>query len=131
MISSLKVSLETPPVPAFAALVQKMVEAAGAQMGLAENDRLRLMLAAEEVFAYLCGSLDRDAVIRCEVADGGWRVGTTLSAEAGSLELGALNVTAQAACPVSGEGKGAGGFGAAGGGPFRGQASSLARGRPV
>lgn len=102
MTTSLRVSLETPPVPAFAALVQKTVEAAGAQMGLAENDRLRLMLAAEEVFAYLCGSLDRDAVIRCEVADGGWRVGTTLSAEAGSLELGALNVTARP-LPRSGE----------------------------
>lgn len=86
--------LEIPAQTAFAPLVQKAVETACAAFGLEGAGVMRLTLAVDEVFAYLCANI-RNGKVSVRLSPGGWFVQAALACDASDIDLAALNMTAK------------------------------------
>jgi hypothetical protein len=80
--------------PAFLPLVQAFVEKSAAAFGLAENERLALTLAGEEIFNYLCTSVRPGAEIALEIRNGGFFTELDFLLPLGEFALKAFNLTA-------------------------------------
>ncbi len=86
--------LEIPAQTAFAPLVQAAVETACAAFGLKGAGAMRLTLAVDEVFGYLCANFRRGAA-QLRLSSGGWFVRAAFACDADDLDLTALNITAK------------------------------------
>jgi hypothetical protein len=86
--------LEIPAQTAFAPLVQAAVETACAAFGLTGAGAMRLTLAVDEVFGYLCANIRRGTA-QLRLSPGGWFVRAAFACDACDIDLAALNITAK------------------------------------
>jgi anti-sigma regulatory factor (Ser/Thr protein kinase) len=86
---SLKFSLN----PVFLRLVTSFAEESGKAFGLNTADALKLTLACEEIFAFLCRAGRTDETITVEAANGGYYVQVKFSFKARDFNPRAFNLT--------------------------------------
>jgi hypothetical protein len=86
---SLKISLN----PVLLRLVTSFAEESGKSFGLNTADALKLTLACEEIFAYLCRAGRTDEMITVEAANGGYYVQVKFSFRARDFNPRAFNLT--------------------------------------
>lgn len=86
--------LELPPDQAFLPTAAAAAENAAQVFGLDRRDALRLALAVEEYFAYLCRFAGREEPIRLTLSQGGTFARASFRFRAGEVSLRALNFAA-------------------------------------
>ena len=106
--------LELPSDTAFLPAAAAAAENAAQVFGLDRDGALRLALAVEEFFAYLCRHAGREEPIRLTLSDGGTLTRADFRFRAGEVSLRALNFAASVdlsalsenSCDCSGDGSG-------------------------
>jgi anti-sigma regulatory factor (Ser/Thr protein kinase) len=88
-----QVSLKFCLNPVFLRLVTSFAEESGKAFGLNTADALKLTLACEEIFAYLCRAGRTDETITIEAANGGYYVQVKFSSKARDFNPRAFNLT--------------------------------------
>ncbi len=88
-----QVSLKVHLNPDFLRLITSFAEESGKAFGLSAADALKLTLACEEVFAYLCRAGKSDEMISMEAANGGYYVQVKFSFKARDFNPRAFNLT--------------------------------------
>jgi len=88
-----QVSLKAHLNPDFLRLVTSFAEESAKAFGLNTADALRLMLACEEIFAYLCRAGRTDETITIEAVNGGYYVQVKFSFKARDFNPRAFNLT--------------------------------------
>lgn len=86
--------LELPPETAFLPSAAAAAENAAQVFGLDSGGALRLALAVEEFFAYLCRHAGREEPIRLTLSQGGTFTRADFRFRAGEVSLRALNFAA-------------------------------------
>jgi len=86
---SLKICLN----PVFLRLVTSFAEESGKAFGLNTADALKLTLACEEIFAYLCRAGRTDETITVKAANGGYYVQVKFSSKSRDFNPRAFNLT--------------------------------------
>ncbi|MDP3428456.1 MAG: hypothetical protein Q8S17_13910 [Humidesulfovibrio sp.] len=99
--------LELPSDTAFLPSAAAAAENAAQVFGLDRGGALRLALAVEEFFAYLCRHAGREEPIRLTLSDGGTLTRADFRFRAGEVSLRALNFAASVDLGAVGEGSGA------------------------
>ena len=77
---------------AYLTVVTRFVEAAAAAFGMEEKDALKLGLAAEEIFLYLCAALLPDNPMDIDCFNGTYYMRLTFNCQAPKLDLRGLNI---------------------------------------
>lgn len=88
-----QVSLKCCLNPAFLRLVTSFAEESSKAFGLSTADALKLTLACEEIFAYLCRAGRTDETVTVEAANGGYYVQLKFSSKARDFNPRAFNLT--------------------------------------
>ncbi|MDP2849407.1 MAG: ATP-binding protein [Humidesulfovibrio sp.] len=88
-------TLELPPDVAYLPTAASAAENAAQVFGLDRNGTLKLSLAVEEFFAYLCRFAGREEPLRLTLSQGGTFVRVAFRFRAGDVSLRALNFAAQ------------------------------------
>lgn len=88
-----QVSLKFCLNPVFLRLVTSFAEESGKAFGLNTADALKLTLACEEIFAYLCRAGRTDETITLEATNGGYYVQVKFSSKARDFNPRAFNLT--------------------------------------
>jgi len=89
-----RLTLELPPDVAFLPAAAATAENAAQVFGLERGGALRLALAVEEFFAYLCRFAGREEPLRLTLSQGGTFVRVAFRFRAGDVSLRALNFAA-------------------------------------
>jgi hypothetical protein len=89
-----RVSLKTQLAPGFLRLATSFAEESARVFGLDTAEALKLTLACEEVFIYLCRISQTDETITIEAANGGYYVQLTFLFKAHDFNLRTFNLTA-------------------------------------
>jgi len=89
-----RVSLKTHLVPGFLRLVTSFAEESARAFGLNAAEALKLTLACEEIFAYLCRAGRTDETVTIEAANGGYYVHVKFLFKARDFNPRAFNLTA-------------------------------------
>jgi anti-sigma regulatory factor (Ser/Thr protein kinase) len=88
-----QVSLKVDLNPDLLRLITSLAEESGKAFGLNTSDALKLTLACEEIFAYLCRAGRTDETITIEAANGGYYVKVKFSFKARDFNPRAFNLT--------------------------------------
>lgn len=94
-VSPARLVLELAPYQAFLPTAAAAAENAAQVFGLDRRDALRLALAVEEYFAYLCRFAGREEPIRLTLSQGGTFARASFRFRAGEVSLRALNFAAK------------------------------------
>jgi hypothetical protein len=78
--------------PAYISVVTRFVEAGAAAFGMGEKDALKLVLAAEEIFLYLCAAFYPENVMDIDCFNGLYYTRLTFHFSASELNLRGLNI---------------------------------------
>ncbi len=89
-----RLALELPPSEAFLPVAASAAENAAQVYGLEQDKALRLALAVEEFFAYLCRYAGREEPVRLTLSSGGTFVRADFRFRIGEVSLRALNFAA-------------------------------------
>lgn len=82
----------------YLSVVTHFVEAGAAAFGMEKQDALKLTLAAEEIFLYLCAALLPDNPMDIDCFNGIYYTRLTFSCSTPTLDLRGLNIASAAAC---------------------------------
>jgi len=96
-----RVSLNIPAVKDFLPAVTQCVETASLFFGLGRDESLKLRLAAEEIFSYLCDRVCRGKPVDMVCLGGLFYARVEFQFSVSALDMGALNMTT--AVPVDGD----------------------------
>lgn len=91
-----RITLELPIRKPFLPVAVRAAEEGVAVFGLQPGRAMRLALAVEEIFAYLCSSMREDRALSLRIESGGYFVQASFEFQAQDLNLHALNLTATA-----------------------------------
>lgn len=97
---ALKLSLNA--VPAYLSVVTRFVEAGATAFGMGEKDALKLTLAAEEIFLYLCAAVSAENTLDIECFNGVYYTRLTFNCSAPGLNLRGLNIAPAGSCEDEG-----------------------------
>jgi hypothetical protein len=100
--TSQRLTLELPPDPAFLPTAAAAAENAAQTYGLDAGGALKLSLAVEEFFTYLCSFAGREEPLRVTFSPGGSFVRAAFRFHAGDVSLRALNFAASVDLDASG-----------------------------
>jgi len=98
---TLKLSLTARP--AYVSVVTRFVEAGAAAFGMGEKDALKLGLASEEIFIYLCTAVCPENALDIECFNGLYYTRLTFHFSAPELNLRGLNVASTGICIDEGD----------------------------
>lgn len=91
-----RITLELPMRKPFLPVAVRTAEEGSAVLGLGPGRSMRLALAVEEIFAYLCSTVREDRMLQFRLDSGGYFVQASFEFQAQDLNLHALNLTATA-----------------------------------
>jgi hypothetical protein len=91
------VSVRLDARPRFLSVVTQFVETAAAAFGLGKEESLKLCLATEEIFLYLCNTVCPDAALEIECRDGLYYTRVSFQFTASTLNLKGLNIASAVA----------------------------------
>jgi len=90
------ISLNARLNPVFTALVTSFAEQSAKAFGLDHTDALKLTLACEEIFTYLCGIVKGDKPVTIEIKNGLYFVKIKILFDVANFDPRAFNLTAKA-----------------------------------
>ena len=88
-------SLRVPLEGSLSSLVSNLAEQAGTAFGLGPGEAMKLGLACDEVYSYLCGCLSPDDQVELKLTHGGYRVLADFTIGRRTFNMRAFNLTSR------------------------------------